>query len=146
MNPDNPELLKRLREHEMRPTEARRLILALLGEKNDHLTPEGILKALQNHGYPMSIATLYQNLNKLVEAGLLISIKDPNGLTRLDANLAPHHHLVCKTCGRMVDVKINQENHLQKYPVDFQTGISLSEWHINHVNIEFQGTCPDCKN
>jgi Fur family ferric uptake transcriptional regulator/Fur family peroxide stress response transcriptional regulator len=69
MNPDNPELFKRLREHSLRPTKARRLVLALLDKKNDHLGPEGILKALRDNGHPISIATLYQNLNNLVEAG-----------------------------------------------------------------------------
>lgn len=145
MNPDNPEVSKRLREHGLRPTGARRLVLALLGDKNDHLNPERIMKTLRNKGYPMSVATLYQNLNNLVEAGLLIRIKGPDGLMRFDTNLDPHHHLVCETCGKMIDVRINRETQLQQSPIDYQTGDSLSDWHINHINIEFKGTCPDCQ-
>lgn len=145
MNPDNPEVSERLREHGLRPTKARRLVLALLGDKNDHLNPEGIMAALRNKGYPMSVATLYQNLNNLVEAGLLIRIKGPDGLMRFDANLDPHHHLVCDTCGKMIDVRINHKTQIQQSAVDYQTGNSLSDWHINHINIELKGTCPDCK-
>ena len=145
MNPDNPEVSNRLREHGLRPTEARRLVLALLGDKNDHLNPEGIMKALRNKGHPMSVATLYQNLNNLVEAGLLIRIKGPDGLMRFDANLDPHHHLVCDTCGKMIDVRINRETQLQQSPIEYQTGNSLSDWHINYINIEFKGICPDCQ-
>ena len=93
----------------------------------------------------MSVATLYQNLNNLVEAGLLIRIKGPDGLMRFDANLDPHHHLVCDTCGKMIDVRINRETQLQQSPIEYQTGNSLSDWHINYINIEFKGTCPDCQ-
>jgi Fe2+ or Zn2+ uptake regulation protein len=100
MNPDNPELFKRLHEHGLRPTEARRLVLALLDEKNNHPSSEGIISALRNKGYPISIATLYQNLNNLVEAGLLIRIKGPDGLMRFDANLTPPTTWSAKSVGK----------------------------------------------
>ena len=145
MNPDNPELVKRLREHGLRPTEARRLVLALLDEKNNHPSSEGIINALRDKGYPISVATLYQNLNNLVEAGLLIRIKGPDGLMRFDANLTHHHHLICEKCRKMVDVTIHREKLLSEYPLDFQTNNPLSNWRINHIKIEFNGICPDCQ-
>ena len=145
MNPDNPQLFKRLREHGVRPTAARRLVLALLNDKNDHLNTEGIIKALRNKGFAVSVATLYQNLNKLVEAGLLVRIKGPDDLMRFDANLAPHHHLVCTKCGKIVDVRNNEKQLLQKSPVDYQTGASLSDWHVDYIKIELNGTCPGCR-
>jgi len=145
MNPDNPQLFRRLREHGVRPTEARRLVLALLEEKNHHPSTEGIIKALRDKGFNVSVATLYQNLNKLVEAGLLVRIKGPDNLMRFDANLAPHHHLVCIKCGKIVDLKNNEGSLFQKFPLDYQTGTSLSDWHIDAIKIEFNGTCPDCR-
>jgi Fur family ferric uptake transcriptional regulator/Fur family peroxide stress response transcriptional regulator len=145
INPDSPELFKRLREHGLRPTKARRLVLALLDKKNDHLNPEGILKVLRDKGHPISVATLYQNLNNLVEAGILIRIKGPDGSMRLDTNLTPHHHLICETCGKMVDVTINRETQLPNYPNDFHTNNPLSDWRIDHIKIEFNGTCPKCQ-
>lgn len=145
MNPENPQLFKRLREHGVRPTEARRLVLALLNDKNEHLSTDGIIKALRDKGFKVSVATLYQNLNNLVEAGLLVRIKGPDDLMRFDANLAPHHHLVCTKCGKIVDVRNKEEQLLQKSPKDFQTGVSLSDWHIDHIKIEYNGTCPDCR-
>ena len=145
MKPDSQEMFSRLRDYGLRPTEARRRVLALLTRENLHLTTEGIMQALHNKGYPLSVATLYQNLNKLVEAGLLVHIKGPDGLMRFDANLAPHHHLVCRKCGKMVDVKSSEETLLKKHPLDFQSGIPLSDWQLEHIKIEFKGTCPDCK-
>lgn len=144
MNPDHPQLFKRLKEHGVRPTVARRLVLALLNDKNDHLSTEGIIKALQDKGFAVSIATLYQTLNKLVAAGLLLRIKGPDDLMRFDANLTPHHHLVCTKCGKIVDVRNNEEQLLQKTPEDYQTGATLSDWHLDYIKVEFNGTCPDC--
>lgn len=146
MDIDNPELFSRLQEHGLRPTEARRLVLALLAEKNGHPSTDGIIKTLQERGFPVSIATLYQNLDKLVEAGLLIRIKGTDGLMRFDANLAPHRHLVCDSCGKMVDVRMNRESRLQESPVGFQSDISLTGWHIDNLKIEYHGICPNCRN
>jgi len=142
---DNPELFKKLHEHKLRPTEARRIILALLNEKNEHPNTEGIVKRLQEKGIPLSIATLYQNLDKLVEAGLLIRIKGPEGLMRFDANLAPHHHLVCNSCGKIVDVKLTKYSPSKKKPISFQTGNYLNDWQVESLKIEYQGTCPTCQ-
>jgi Fur family peroxide stress response transcriptional regulator len=145
MNPDNPQLFKRLRDHGVRPTEARRLVLALLDEKNNHPSTEGIIKALRDKGFDVSVATLYQNLNKLVESGLLVRIKGPDDLMRFDANLAPHHHLVCLKCAKIVDVRNNEGPLLQKSPLDYQTGASLSDWQVDTIKIEFNGVCPNCR-
>jgi Fe2+ or Zn2+ uptake regulation protein len=145
MNPDDPNLNRILTEHGLRPTYARRLVLSLLGEKNDHPNTDGILQALRDKGYPVSTATLYQNLNKLVEVGLLIRLTDTNGLMRFDANLAPHHHLICKQCANMIDVNINDKPILKHSPVDFQSGNILSDWDIHFSHVELKGICPDCQ-
>jgi len=145
MNSNHPELLKNLEKHGLRATRARRLILALLNEDNGHLSVEDIIQALRAKGTPVSIATLYQNLNALVDAELLKRIKGPDNLVRYDANLAPHFHIICKKCGRMQDVKIGRNNVLADRPVDYQTGNKLLDWDIHDIKIEYKGTCPYCK-
>jgi Fur family transcriptional regulator, peroxide stress response regulator len=145
INPDNPDLFKRLREHGLRPTKARRLLLAYLGEKNQHPNTDGIRMALRSSGYSLSIATLYQNLNKLVLAGLLMSIKGPDGLMHFDANLEPHHHFVCLNCNKMIDVKIKQESRMQENAIDFHSGNPISGWTVNQIKAELLGICPDCQ-
>lgn len=145
LNPDDPDLTQRLLEHGLRPTYARRLVLSLLEEKNEHPSTEGILKNLRDRGYRMSTATLYQNLNKLVEVGLLIRLSDNDGLMRFDANLTPHHHLNCTSCSQMVDISLNDSQLLQKKPVDFVSGNTMKNWHIDFAKIELNGTCPNCR-
>ncbi len=145
MNIDKHELSTRLIKHGLRPTSARLLILALLIDNNNHMNTDGILKTLQEKGNSVSVATLYQNLEKLVEVGLLKRFKNDAGLMLFDANLAPHSHLVCASCGKMEDVKITHESLLSEPPISFQNGTSFSNWQIDNLKIEYQGTCPNCQ-
>lgn len=145
LNPDDKRWTEVLQRHGLRPTYARRLVLALLSGQNDHPTTDGIIRALREKGYPVSVATLYQNLNKLVETGLLHRLTDAGGLNRFDANLNPHHHLICITCGSMIDVKLNEKALLKKVPTDYESGDSLSNWNINSAHVELKGICPACQ-
>jgi Fe2+ or Zn2+ uptake regulation protein len=145
INPDDSRWTDTLQTHGLRPTYARRLVLALMAEHNDHPTTDGIIQALREKGYPVSVATLYQNLNKLVESGLLHRLTDANGLNRFDANLNPHHHLICTSCSAMMDVTVNEKPLLKKKPTDYQSGDILSGWNIDSAHVELKGICPSCK-
>ncbi len=143
----NRETLTQLIEQKhLRATEARCRILELLHETHAHYTPEEVLEALRERGEPLSIATLYQNLAKLAEAGLIARFVGPDGHTRYDVNTEPHHHLVCKVCGRMVDVGV-------KGPLERIRPVALFEeekgeveaWKIGQVHLEFHGVCPACQ-
>jgi Fur family peroxide stress response transcriptional regulator len=145
MGCDDQQLTQMLRERGLRPTKARCLILALLTEHNGHLSTEDILQTLRERGHKVSTATLYQNLNKLANGGLLTRFSGPDGLMRFDANLIPHHHLICVRCGRIVDMKVNDAQLLQLRPVCFQTGEPLSDWQLQGVRLELKGVCPACR-
>ncbi len=145
MDIEKPQLIEQLNNHNLRPTEARRLVLALLMENNDHPNTDQIIRSLYDKGFKVSIATLYQNLEKLVEVGLLIRIKGPDGVMRFDANIQPHHHLICDICGKMTDIKINGDTLPTHHPIDFQTGLPVEGWDIDHIKIEYKGTCSNCK-
>ncbi len=144
MNLKDSRWAETLKNHGLRPTHSRRLILALLSVQNDHPTTDGIIQALRKKGYPISPATLYQNLNKLVETGLLHRLTDAEGLNRFDANLKPHHHLICTACNRMIDVSLNEDPLLKQKPTGYESGEMLSGWNIRSVNVELTGTCPSC--
>lgn len=145
LNPDDEQWTDVLQRHGLRPTYARRLVLALMARQNDHPTTDGIIHALREQGYPVSPATLYQNLNKLVESGLLHRLTDTNGFNRFDANLNPHHHIVCTSCDNMIDVKLNEKPLLKKQPTDYESGDILSDWSIKSAQIELKGICPSCR-
>ncbi len=146
---DEATIRRRLEAAGLRPTLARRLLLGLLYESNRHYTPEEMLDALRARGQPMSVATLYQNLRQLVERGLLRKVTGPDGVVRYDANTAPHHHLACVRCGRLVDVAVEGLPPAFK-PVPLPTTPpevrdDLDRWTILAPHVELMGICPRCR-
>ncbi len=142
----DPSITEELQRHGLRPTRARQLILALIEKDNQHYTPEEMLVQLNALGERLSIATLYQNLAKLVDKGLLVKFVGLDGEYRYDCNKTPHHHLICRSCGRIVDVVVKQSlDTIMPRPVDPRAGQPLQPgWKIVQRRVDFIGVCPDC--
>jgi Fe2+ or Zn2+ uptake regulation protein len=139
-------LTQLIEQKNLRATEARCRILELLHETHAHYTPEELLEALRERGKPLSIATLYQNLAKLAEAGLIARFVGPDGHTRYDVNTEPHHHLVCRICGRMVDVGVEGPlGRLRPKALFEEEEADVVEWRVDDVHLEFHGVCPACR-
>ena len=134
-----------LRSRGLRATRASRLILARLRQSNDHLSAEEVQRALRRRGHRVSIATLYQNLKRLTEAGLLVSFADSDGLVRFDANTAPHAHLVCSTCGRILDVAPSAAPVERLAAALPKPARRYRGWSIRSTRLELCGLCPDCR-
>ena len=53
----------------------------------------------------ISLKTVYQTLHDLAELGEIAALDLGTGMTRFDPNVDhPHHHLVCRQCGRVRDL------------------------------------------
>ncbi len=135
----------RLGERGLRTTKARLLILAHLAKRRDHPTADAILKTLHLEGHKLGPATLYQNLSRLAEAGLVARLGGPDGLMHFDPNVLPHPHLVCKRCGQIVDAKIDNDIIDRLAPTCPHLGHTLSTWQLEDVELELKGICPDCQ-
>jgi Fe2+ or Zn2+ uptake regulation protein len=84
-------------------TPQRRAIVGCLEQTRRHPTAEEVFTAV-NRRFPMtSRATVYNTLKLLTEARLLREIRK-DGNVRYDPNLSPHHHFVCRHCGRIGDL------------------------------------------
>lgn len=130
-----------LQAHGLRPTKPRVVLMRFLQEQREHYTPYQMIESMRQHGNEFSIATLYQNLHILTDAGLLKRFVAPDGVARYDANLGDHHHLVCERCGRIVDVELSSPVAAQ--PTSHNE--SLEGWQVISSNVEFLGVCTDCQ-
>lgn len=144
MRKARPEIALLLKQHGLRPTRARYLILMQVRESNDHMSTEGIQRALRHRGHTVSIATLYQNLKRLAEAGLLASFADSDGLVRFDANTGPHAHLVCTDCGRIADIPLTAEPARRLANNAPRPARRYRGWSISSARLELRGLCPEC--
>jgi Fur family ferric uptake transcriptional regulator len=94
-----------LRERRQRVTGERLVLLDEVFRQHGHIDAEELLAAVQERGMKISRATVYRNLDLLVESGLVR--KQRLGRRRfLYEHIhggQRHDHLVCTACGRVVE-------------------------------------------
>lgn len=77
-------------EHVNRPASAQELFVSLRGQS----------------GQRVSLATVYRTLKSLSEAGLVDTIRlQNNELAYMICKRGHHHHLTCRDCGKVVEVR-----------------------------------------
>ncbi|KGF71848.1 transcriptional regulator [Neosynechococcus sphagnicola sy1] len=101
------EIVQTLKARGLRVTPQRFSVYANLLSRTDHPTAEQILSDL-NQDFPVSSqATIYSSLQALREVGLVREVLLDEGVSRYDANVAPHHHFRCDGCGAIEDIPWN---------------------------------------
>jgi Fur family ferric uptake transcriptional regulator len=129
-------LLERLRALDWRITPQRRAVASVLTGEHVHLTADEVHQAAQHLVPELSLATVYNTLNELVE---MLEVRAAQGPARYDPNVSPgHHHLVCRECGTIYDVAPSGLDGL---------GLSRSQrrgFAVDDVEITFRGLCPAC--
>lgn len=89
----------------LRPTRQRlELVRLIFAGANRHLTPEELNQEVLQAGTALSLATVYNTLNHLTEAGLLRRIHLA-GRTYFDTDVSEHVHFLVEGAGRPVDVE-----------------------------------------
>lgn len=97
-------IIQTLKSKGLRVTPQRFAVYANLLSRTDHPTVEQILTDL-NKDFPVSSqATIYSSLQALREVGLVREVLLQEGVSRYDANVQPHHHFCCQSCGAIEDI------------------------------------------
>ena len=96
-----------LESRKMRKTSERFTILDKIYSSSAHVEVVALHNAMLSDGYRVSIATVYNTLNLLVEAGLVRRINLGDGVARYERITATnnHHHLICTRCGKVKEMK-----------------------------------------
>ncbi|HEX8353843.1 MAG TPA: Fur family transcriptional regulator [Pyrinomonadaceae bacterium] len=93
-----------LREAELRLTPQRFAVLEYLTRAAGHPTADQIAAEINRRFPRASRATVYNALRALRDAGLVREVATREALTRYESNVGPHHHFVCRACGKIEDV------------------------------------------
>lgn len=131
------QLTEEFRANGLKVTPQRQSIFRALSGSSVHPTAEVVYALVSAEMPTISLRTVYQTLNDLASMGELSSLDIGSGSTRFDPNLEPHHHLVCTSCGRIVDV------HTTFPGVDLPAA-SAAGFQITATEIVFRGRCADC--
>jgi len=90
----------------VRPTRQRLAVRQELDSAEDFRSAQDIHDALRREGERVGLATVYRALQSLVEAGEVDVLKTNAGESVYRrCSTHHHHHLVCRTCGRTVEVE-----------------------------------------
>ena len=115
------------------------VILEVVRGMQGHATAEEIFAMVERVNPRISRATVYRNLNRLSENGLIRRIGGPGAAERFERELNPHYHVKCVRCGRISDVDLPYADHLEDKVQDKHGYI------LTGHDIVFSGICPDCQ-
>ncbi|WEV37566.1 Fur family transcriptional regulator [Lactobacillus sp. ESL0677] len=132
-----------LRQHHLKVTHPRLKILTYLMSHHNHPTAAMIYQAVSSDIIPTYRATIYNTLKKLVEAGIVIEIKNGDNSSHYDYFVKPHFHIICTNCGKIADVFYPNFRAIEdqmRLEAENQTGFVSSASHL-----EIFGLCPACQ-
>ncbi|XTZ18566.1 Fur family transcriptional regulator [Micromonospora echinospora] len=123
----------------VRNTRQRTAVSALLAEVEGFHSAQDLHAMLRERGERVGLTTVYRTLQGLADAGEIDVMRPPGGehLYRRCSE-GHHHHLVCRSCGRTVEVA-GPAVETWADRVAAQHGYS----DVSHT-LEIFGTCPSC--
>lgn len=133
---ENPERL--LRDRGLRVTAQRMSVLRAVSAR-PHATADDLAEDVRADIGSISRQAVYDALGTLAEHGLVRHIQPAGSPARYEARVGDnHHHLVCRTCGRMVDVDCAVGTTPCLTPSDD------SGYEIDEAEVVYWGQCPAC--
>jgi Fur family transcriptional regulator, stress-responsive regulator len=127
-----------LRAHGVQVTAQRLAVLRAVAER-PHTTATEIDQSVRTEIGAVSLQAIYDALSTLTERGILRRIQPAGSPARYETRVGDnHHHLICRSCGRTVDV-------------DCAVGLApcltasdASGYEIDEAEVIYWGRCPDC--
>ena len=124
-----------LKKKSIKITPQRLEILKYLDENRNHPTADEIYKNLKENNPSLSKTTVYNSLEILNKYNIIHTISITGLESRYDIVNKMHHHFMCKSCGRIIDIEIECPN-IKK---------TLENGHkIEEVHGYFKGKCKEC--
>jgi Fur family transcriptional regulator, stress-responsive regulator len=136
--PQTPVPADELRQAGLRVTAARIALLETV-RAGDHLDVDTIANRVRDRLGSISVQAVYEALHALTAAGLIARIEPAGHPARFEGRVGDnHHHIVCRSCGAVVDVDCVVGEPPCLTASDDQ-GFSIDE-----AQVIFWGLCPDC--
>jgi len=116
----------------------RNMIKEFLVGREDHPTADVVYMNVRKQNPNISLGTVYRNLTLLADIGEIKRIRLGDGVDHFDADTTPHYHFICKECGNIIDLEMdNIDDILNLAGANFDGKI---EGHFTY----FYGICKDC--
>ncbi len=129
---------KLLREHSVQVTAQRLAVLRAVSGQS-HCTADDVVKDVRAKIGAISRQAVYDALGILSEKGIIRRIQPAGSPARYEDRVGDnHHHLICRTCDRLVDVDCAVGD------TPCLTASDDSGYQIDEAEVVYWGTCPEC--
>ena len=127
-----------LRQHGIQVT-AQRLAVFRAVSGQPHVTVDRVAEVVRAEIGAISHQSVYDALGILVANGLVRRIQPAGSPARFEARVGDnHHHLICRICGRVVDVDCAVGS------APCLTAADDQGFEIDEAEVAYWGRCPDC--
>ncbi|ADG93772.1 ferric uptake regulator, Fur family [Arcobacter nitrofigilis DSM 7299] len=125
-----------LKEFNLKVTPQRIAIVEELYHKG-HINIDELYASMLSKFPSISLATIYKNVNSMVEKFFISEVKIPNEKSVYELIKEDHSHLVCEKCKKIEDIIIDTSSVLKELE-------SQSKFNVKHANVVFTGVCSQC--
>ena len=121
----------------LKVTPQRTAIYKELAKTDQHPSTEMIYNNIKDYFPNISLTTVYRTLETFEKHGLISVVNQLYNAARYDANLTPHHHIVCVECKKIEDVFDDSVNYTN---VDNK----IQDYEVVGYSVLFNGICSEC--
>ena len=117
-------------------TKQRELIIQILKSNDRHLTADEIFFLAKLQMPSIAMATIYNNLNAMNDAGLIRRLHIDGVADCFDKIMEPHDHLLCDKCGKITNITLPSLSDTLENAVGSE--IESYELTVHYI-------CPECR-
>jgi len=122
-----------------RSSRQRDVVLDVVRSTMEHPTAEWVYRQARRHLPHISLGTVYRNLKRLADDGLVREVHTAGHPARFDGNTGRHYHIRCLGCGRVNDLPVSVDVQLE------EEARQATNYHVLGHSVEIQGLCPVCQ-
>jgi len=126
-----------LREHHLKATPQRLEITNAL-VCNGHMTIERLYEIMLSKFHSISLATIYKNINLMIENGFIQEVKIPDAKSVYELSKEVHSHMLCTQCHEIQDIKLDLSTVTQ-------LASQTSHFKIDKTDLVLSGLCQKCQ-
>lgn len=119
---------------------AQRLAVLRAVSAQPHITADGVAEAANAEIGAISRQAVYDALGALVDKGIIRRIQPMGSPTRYETRVGDnHHHLICRSCGQVVDVNCAVGS------TPCLTPAENMGYEVDEAEVVYWGRCPECQ-